>query len=68
LPNKNLKIQENSQIMFQICVLEQKVQGKITNSTFVKLFLYTIIRNIKIHNILDIIEILKSMEPNKCTH
>jgi len=24
------------------------------------------IRNIKIHNILDIIEISKSMEPNKC--
>jgi hypothetical protein len=26
------------------------------------------IRNIKIHNILDIIENSKSMEPNKCTH
>jgi hypothetical protein len=25
------------------------------------------IRNIKIHNIFDIIEISKSMEPNKCT-
>jgi hypothetical protein len=24
------------------------------------------IRNIKIHNILDIVEISKSMEPNKC--
>jgi len=24
------------------------------------------IKNIKIHNILDIIEISKSMEPNKC--
>ncbi len=26
------------------------------------------IRNKKIHNILDMIEISKSMEPNKCTH
>jgi hypothetical protein len=26
------------------------------------------IRNIKIHNILDVIEISKSIEPNKCTH
>ncbi len=26
------------------------------------------IKNIKIHNIIDIIENLKSMEPNKCTH
>jgi hypothetical protein len=25
------------------------------------------IRKIKIHNIINIIEILKSMEPNKCT-
>ncbi len=26
------------------------------------------IRNIKIHNIFNIIEISKSMEPNKCSH
>jgi hypothetical protein len=26
------------------------------------------IKNSKIHNILDIIEIPKSMKPNKCTH
>ncbi len=26
------------------------------------------IKNIKIHNILDITKISKSMEPNKCTH
>jgi hypothetical protein len=31
---------------------------------FLNLFLNEIIRNIKIHNILDIIEISKSMEPN----
>jgi hypothetical protein len=36
--------------------------------TFLKLFLTAMIRNIKIHNIFNIIEISKSMEPNKCTH
>jgi hypothetical protein len=60
--------QENLQIMFQICVLKQKVQGKEINIMFLKLFLNEMIRNIKIHNILDIIEISKSMEPNKCIH
>ncbi len=30
--------------------------------------LNAMIRNIKIHNIFYIIEISKSMEPNKCTH
>ncbi len=30
-----------------------------------KFFLNALIMNIKIHNILDIIEISKSMEPNK---
>jgi hypothetical protein len=34
---------------------------------FLKLFLNAMIRKIKIHNIINIIEILKSMEPNKCT-
>jgi hypothetical protein len=33
---------------------------------FLKLFLNVMIKNIKIHNILDIIEISKSMKPNKC--
>jgi len=33
---------------------------------FLKLFLNAMIRNIKIHTIIDIIEISKSMEPNKC--
>jgi len=32
-----------------------------------KLFLNAMIRNIKIHNILDVIGISKSMEFNKCT-
>jgi len=54
--------------MFQICVLDQKVQGKVAIITFLKLFLNVMIRNIKTHNIFDIIEISKSMEPNKCTH
>jgi hypothetical protein len=52
--------------MFQICVLDQKVQGKKISITFLKLLLNVMIRNIKIHNIFDIIEISKSMEPNKC--
>jgi hypothetical protein len=33
---------------------------------FLELFLNAMIRNIKIYNILDIIEISKSMNPNKC--
>jgi len=35
---------------------------------FLKLFQNAMIRNIKIHNIFDTIEISKYMEPNKCTH
>jgi hypothetical protein len=35
---------------------------------FLKLFFNAMIRNIKTHNVFDIIEISKSMEPNKCTH
>jgi len=52
--------------MFQICVPNQKVQGKKLNIMLLKLFLNAMIRKIKIHNILDIIEISKSMELNKC--
>jgi hypothetical protein len=33
---------------------------------FLKLFLNAMIRNIKIHNILDVIGFSKFMEPNKC--
>jgi hypothetical protein len=54
--------------MFQICVPDQNVQGKGANATFLKLILNAMIRNTKIHNILEIIDISKSMEPNKCTH
>jgi hypothetical protein len=34
---------------------------------FLKLFLNTMITNIKIHNFYNIIEVSKAMEPNKCT-
>jgi hypothetical protein len=55
--------------MFQVCVFNQKkVQGKGSNATFLKPFLNVMFRNIKIHDILDMIEISKSMEPNKFTH
>jgi len=53
--------------MFHICVHDQNVKGK-KSITFLKLFLNEMISNIKIHNIFDIIEISKSMEPNKCIH
>jgi len=39
-----------------------------TSVTFLKFFLNTIIRNIKIHNILHIIQFSKFVEPNKSTH
>jgi hypothetical protein len=35
--------------------------------TLLKLFLNAMIKTSKIQNIFDIIEISKSMEPNKCT-
>jgi hypothetical protein len=35
---------------------------------FLKLFLNAMIKKIKIHNIFNIIEVSKSMEPNKFTH
>jgi hypothetical protein len=41
---------------------------KETNVTFLELFLNAMIRNIKIHNIFDIIEISNFVKPNKCTH
>jgi hypothetical protein len=51
--------------MFQICVPNQKVQGKKTSVTFLIFFQNAMIKNIKIQNIFDIIEISKYMEPNK---
>ncbi len=44
--------------------LTKKFKGK-TSVMFLKLFLNAMIGNIKIHNILHIMEISKSMEPNK---
>jgi hypothetical protein len=35
---------------------------------FLRLFLNAMIRHVKIHDILNIIEISKSMTPNKCIH
>jgi len=49
--------QENSQIMFQICVPNQKSSMKGTNITLLKLFLNVMIRNIKIQNILILLKI-----------
>jgi hypothetical protein len=51
--------------MFQICVPNKKNSRKKTNTTFLKLFLNAMIRNIKIYNILNIIQVSKSIEPNK---
>jgi imidazoleglycerol phosphate dehydratase HisB len=48
--------QENSQIRFQICVLDKKKFKKQTNATFLKHFLNAMIKSIKIHNVIDIIE------------
>ncbi len=39
-----------------------------TSVTFLKLLLNAMNRKIKIHNILDMIKISKSMEPNKCIY
>ncbi len=52
--------------MFQICVHNKK--KKRTNIIFLKHFLNAMIRNIKIHNIFDIIEISKYVEHTKCPH
>jgi hypothetical protein len=45
-----------------------KSSRKGTNITFLELFINVMIRNLKIHSVLDIIKISKFMEPNKCTH
>jgi hypothetical protein len=54
--------------MFQICVPYQKVQGKKLGVMFLKFFLNALTRNIKIHNIINIIEISKCIEPIKLIH
>jgi hypothetical protein len=48
--------------MFQICVLDQKVQGKEL-ALYYRNYLNAMIRNIKIHNFF-VIEVSKPMEPN----
>jgi hypothetical protein len=58
------KLQENSQIMFQICVLNQKVHKMEATLCSLNFFMNAMIRNHKIHNIFDVIEISKSMELN----
>jgi type III secretion system FlhB-like substrate exporter len=50
--------------MFQICVPNQKFNEK-KGVMFLQLFLNAVIKNIRIHNIPDIVEISKSMELNK---
>jgi hypothetical protein len=52
--------------MFEICVFRPKSSKEKTSIMFLKPFQNAVIRNIKIHNILDIIEISKNMEFNKC--
>jgi len=54
--------------MFQICVLDLKNSRKGSNITFLKPFFNVIIKNIKIHNIYDIIKISKYVELDKCGH
>jgi hypothetical protein len=56
--------QEKFQIMFQICVLEQKISRKGTIVMFLNFLINVMIKNIKIHNITDIIEMSKSIKPN----
>jgi hypothetical protein len=58
--------QENSQIMFQFMLLT-KLFKKRNQHSIPDFFFNAMIRNIKIQNILNIIEIFKSMEPNKFT-
>jgi hypothetical protein len=51
----------------KLCSLPLSLR-KGTSATFFKLFKNAMITNMKIHNIYDIIEISKSMEPNKCNN
>jgi hypothetical protein len=50
--------------MFQICVREQKISRKGTIAMFLNFLINVMIKNIKIHNIPNIIEISKSIKPN----
>jgi len=51
--------------MFQILCSKTKNSKKNISIVFLKHFLNAMIRNIKIHHIFYIIELLESMEPNK---
>jgi hypothetical protein len=52
--------------MIEICVHDKKMSRKTTSISFLNFFINAMIRNNKIHSILDIIEISKFVEPNKC--
>jgi hypothetical protein len=68
--NSNLPLKNHKKILkscFKFVFLTRKSKEK-TNIIFLKLFINAMIKNIKIHNILDIIGFSKSMEPNKCIH
>jgi hypothetical protein len=57
-----LPYEKNSQFMFQICVPNQKVEGKMAMHYIPEIFFNEMIRNIKIQNIFYVIGISKSME------
>jgi hypothetical protein len=48
--------------------MTKKFKQKKTNVMFLRLLLNAMSRNIKIHNIFDIIEMSKYMKPDKCTN
>jgi hypothetical protein len=62
-----LNHKKNFKSCLNVCS-RQKSSRKKTNITFLKHFLNAMIKNIKIHNILDIIEISNSIEPSKHIH
>ncbi len=61
------KTQKHSQMMFQFVFLIKKFKES-DKRYILKTFLNTMIGNIKIHNIFNIFEISKFVEPNKCIH
>ncbi len=64
LPQKK-NYKKNHKSYSKFVFLTKKLKEK-TKIPFLKFFLNTMIKNIKIQNIINIIEISKSMEPNKC--
>ncbi len=53
--------------MFKFMFMTRNFKGK-KSCYFLQTFFKCMFRNIKMKNILDIIAISKSMEPNKCIH